>query len=459
MQQDLGSFRDKSGYVYSESDKIIRTIMPCYQDTWQRMAQKGFLEDLIDQELIIPFEECPPIPDSWKTLEVKTIPFITYPYEWSFSQLKDAALQTLTLQRKALEKSMVLKDASAYNVQFIGAKPVFIDLLSFEFRKEGKAWEAYRQFCSHFLAPLVLAAKKDLRYLQLSKQWIDGIPLDIASGMLPWKTKFSPGVLMHLVLHAAFQNRYADPRTIKNSKHKGSITKEKLLDITDSLYCTTEKLRFPSQSTEWGDYYTDTNYTDEATKAKLDIVKSVATHHGGKLAVDLGANTGRFSQPLAEHFTTVIAADVDPTAVDNHYRHLQKHGPHNILPIVLDLSSPSPSLGWASQERTSFAGRCKCDMLLALALCHHLHFTCGIPFAQISQFFASLIRPDGVLVVEFVPREDSQVQRMLCARDDIFDDYTLEEFSNAFQSTGFKELQRHSLPNSERTILVLQRMK
>lgn len=456
MQQDLGSFRDRSGYVYSDSDKVLRTIMPCYKETWEQVTQGDFMAQLQDQELIVSFEEHSPIHDSWKTLTVEPVPFISYPYEWSFSQLKDAALLTLDLQLKALENSMVLKDASAYNVQFFGAKPVFIDLLSFEPRKNEGAWEAYRQFCSHFLAPLALAAKKDLRYIQMSRQWIDGIPLDITSGILPWRAKLSLGIFMHLVLHASYQNKYADPRTLKKAGQR-AISSEKLADIAHSLKSTIEKLSFPSQLTEWGDYYNDTNYSDEGTEAKLKVIESVAERYKGQLAVDLGANTGRFSLPLAKHFSTVVAADIDPVAVDNHYRYLQQHGPDNILPIVLDLSSPSPSLGWACKERGSFADRCDCSLLLALALCHHLRFTCGIPFAQISEFFSSLMLPGGVLVVEFVPKGDSQVQRMLCARDDVFDDYTLEAFCEAFNASGFDEMERHSLPNSCRTLLVLKK--
>ncbi len=432
--------------------------MPCYQETWQGVVQSGIIDKALDEGLIVPFEEHPPLPGSWKTLKVETIPFISYPYEWSFSQLKDAALLTLDLQQMALEKAMVLKDASAYNVQFVGARPIFIDLLSFEPWQQGDTWQAYRQFCSHFLAPLALASTSDLRLAQLSRQWIDGIPLDIATTMLPWKARLSSGLLMHLVLHAAMQNKYADPRSFKKKK-SNQMTLEKISDIVESLENTVHKRKFPAQKTEWGDYYTDTNYTDEGTKAKLRIVESVAKQHSGSLAIDLGANTGRFSVPLAKYFGTVVSADIDPAAVDQHYCHLRDHGPDNILPLVLDLSSPSPALGWAGQERKSFVERCDADMMIALALCHHLYFTVGIPFAQISTFFASLIGSEGVLICEFVPRNDSQVQRMLSARDDIFDDYTQHEFERSFQAVGFKELERHSMPDSIRTLYVFQLAK
>lgn len=458
MQQDLGSFRDQSGYVYYDSGDVLRTIMPCYKDAWQDVTQSGLIADAVESKLLVPFEEHQPIPGSWKTLKVEKIPFISYPYEWSFSQLKDAALLTLELQAKALDKSMVLKDASAYNVQFVGHRPVFIDLLSFEPWQEGDAWQAYRQYCMHFLAPLTLAARLDFRCSQLSRQWIDGIPLDIACSMLPWKAKLSPGLFMHLFLHAAMQSKYADPRDFEAKKGQKNMTLEKVRDIVDSLVATTNKQQIPGQMTEWGDYYNDTNYSDAGTQAKLDFIEAKAKQYSGDLAVDMGANSGRFSLPLSQHFQTVVSADIDPVAVDMHYRQLKENGPDNILPIVLDLSSPTPSLGWASQERMSFVERCDADMVLALALFHHLFFTVGVPFTKISEFFASILRPGGVFICEYVPREDGQVQRMLSARDDVFDGYTKEEFNRAFKGAGFRELEVSSLPDSVRTLHVFQKV-
>ncbi len=457
MKKDLSSFRDRSGYVYHDGENVLRTIMPSYKETWKQVVQSGLIDECLSDKLIVSFEECDALPNSWKTLKVEPVPFISYPYEWSFSQIQDAALLTLKLQQEALAKGLTLKDASAYNVQFMGNRPVFIDIFSFEKRKQGETWQAYGQFCSHFLAPLALAAKKDLRLAQLSRQWIDGIPLDIASSLLPWKAYLNPSIFMHLVLHAALQKKYADPRSFK-SKGSRNMSLDKLQGIIESLEDATKNLRFPKQNTEWGDYYNDTNYTDEGTAAKLSIVESIASNHTGKLAVDLGANTGRFSQPLSKYFKTVVAADIDPAAVDFHYRHLRKNGPNNIVPLILDLSSPSPALGWAGEERSSFAQRCEADMLLALALCHHLFFTAGIPFTQISEYFHSLLGPHGVLLCEFVPKEDSQVQRMLSARDDVFEDYTLEEFQRAFYNAGFKELEVIDMPDSVRTLHVFEKI-
>jgi ribosomal protein L11 methylase PrmA len=454
MQQDPGSFRDRSGYVFLNGDKVVRTIELCYKDDWEYIVKTNFLEEEVRKQYIIEFSEGQLVDGSWKSLNVKPVPFISYPYEWSFSQLKDAALLTLKLQLAALDKGLTLKDASAYNIQYIGPKPIFIDLLSFEILDEGKTWQAYRQFCSHFLAPLAIASKADIRLLQLSRQWIDGIPLDIAWKIIPWKYRFSPGMLMHIFLHAVMQNKYADPRSFKEKKDIKKMNKQKLVDIIVSLECAVNKCVLPKQKTEWADYYNDTNYSDEGTKLKLQIVEDVAKEHKGKLAIDLGANTGRFSRPLAPYFETVISADIDPVAVDVHYNFLKENGPDNILPLVLDLSSPSPSLGWANEERACFSDRCNADFLLSLALCHHLFFTVGAPFQQISSYFAKLLKKEGILICEFIPKEDSQVQRMLSSRDDIFEDYTKDLFDQAFKDAGFIETKVFELPGSMRTLHV-----
>lgn len=305
-----------------------------------------------------------------------------------------------------------------------------------------------------FFAPLVIGSKTDVRLLQLSRQWIDGVPLDIACKMIPWKARFSPSILMHIILHAFMQNKYADPRSFKDKKDVKKMSMQKLVDIVTSLACAVNKCVLPKQKTEWVDYYNDTNYSNKGAKAKLEIVENVAQKHKGKLAIDLGANTGRFSRPLAPYFETVISADIDPMAVDAHYRFLKQNGPKNILPLVLDLSSPSPSLGWASTERASFANRCSADFLMALALCHHLFFTVGVPFKQISSYFAKLLKKGGILVCEFIPKDDSQVQRMLSSRDDIFDDYTKDSFDQAFKDAGLIETYVFELPGSMRTLHV-----
>ena len=396
--------------------------------------------------------QMPPSQQVCKVMEVEQIPFISYPYEWCFSQLKQAALLTLDLHLLALQHEHVLKDASAYNIQFFHGKPICIDLLSFEHWKQGSPWEAYGQFCRHFLAPLALMNYHDLRFGLLSRQWIDGIPLDLACHALPWRSLLSSGSLMHIHLHARMCQKHASSAIVSNKKT--SLSLRQMENVALSLRAAVEKMHPPHKSTEWGDYYTDTNYSDAGMEEKQNLIKQVASAHSGRLALDLGANIGKFSSLLAPYFKTVLSTDVDPLAVEKHF---QSRPAEQILPLILDLSSPSPALGWASQERLSIAQRCQADMLLALALCHHLTISGGIPLALQAAYFADILKTGGQAVVEFVPKDDSQVQRLLASREDTFVDYTLEAFRDAFSQAGFSEVSCHSIPDSTRTLHVWEK--
>ena len=463
MRRVGGSFRDPSGYVFDDGVKIVRTINEQYKPIWEYAEACGLFSGLNDDELLVPFESADIPRDMsgkvWKCVEPERIPFISYPYEWSFSQLKDAALLTLDVLREALARGMTLKDASAYNVQFKGAHPLFIDLLSFDIYKEGDIWQGYRQFCMHFLAPLALM-KYNIGLGGLSRQWIDGVPLSLASSLLPRRSQLSLGLQMHVHTHARAEQKFSDGRKAGDKVRTTSLSKNSLTAIVESLESCVRSLRLPGIKTEWTDYYTDTNYTEEADAFKLHTVSRVAGELSAlgerKTAIDLGANNGKFSAALAEHYDCVIAADIDPLAVDEHYRTLQAKKKRNILPLVMDLANPSPALGWAERERFSFKERCRADLVTALALVHHLRLTCGVPFLDQAAWFAEIIKPGGHLLVEFVNREDSQVKRLLAARDDTFEDFDLNSFAGAF-SGFFVEESRIVLPESKRVLLALKR--
>lgn len=454
MQRVASSFRDPSGQVFTEGNKIVRTIQSCYAAQWESV--EPFLQKLVKQGHIPAYMPHAPLPGSWKSVEVKKIPFISYPYEWCYSQLKDAALLTLELYAEGLEEGLILKDASAYNIQFIGYHPVFIDLLSWERWIENTPWQGYGQFCRHFLAPLALIAHGDLRHGLLSRLWLDGIPLDLACKMLPWRTRFSLSLMFHLYLHARMQIQHGDGRKSEKIVRNTHITMQGLKDIAFSLHKAINLLILHEKKSEWSEYYTDTNYTDAAQQLKLSLVDRIGREHPGKLAVDLGANTGRYSSLLASSFETVIAADIDALAVEKHYHSLKNDKRYrNILPLVLDLGNPSPCIGWANEERESFTARCHADLVIALALVHHLVMTAGIPMQKIAEYMASLLVPGGRILFEFVPREDNQVQRLLAARDDIFEDYTIDTFKKSFQNF-FVEEESQSLPESSRSLYIFR---
>lgn len=458
METASGSFRDPGGQVFEDGGRIYRTIYQTYQDQWERVGP--FLTAMAKKGLVLPFAEVSPLPGTWKTLLVETIPFISYPYEWSYDQMKDAALLTLELQRQALSMGLILKDASAYNVQFIGNRAVFIDLLSFEIWQEGTPWIAYKQFCSHFLAPLALTAVVDLRCTAMAKLWIDGIPLDLAAAMMPKKKRWNPGLNFHLFLHAGMQHKYSDTDKYAGKARSVTVTAKYLTGLADSLerLIQSKALALPEVTTEWGDYYNNTNYTEQAAQAKSRVVaETAADYSGGSLALDIGANTGQYSQLLLPHFSYVVAADIDPLAVTQHYRALKKTARQiNMLPLIIDFSNPSADIGFMNQERTAFIRRCQADFVTALAVIHHLRITAGIPLPLLARFFAGLLNDNGILLLEFVPKEDSQTRKLLALREDVFSDYTLEQCQTIF-ADRFTCLEVRPVAGSCRNILTLKK--
>jgi hypothetical protein len=452
-----GSFRDPSGRVFVDGERVLRTIQECYRDPWEQVASSGLLESAVQQGLVIPYRECEPMAEAWKTLAVERIPFVSYPYEWCFSQLKDAALLTLDLQLMALERAMILKDASAYNVQFVGPKPLFIDLLSFEPWSSGAPWVAYRQFCRHFLAPLALCSRRGLWCGSLSRLWMDGVPLAHACRLLPWLSRLTPSLALHLYAHAAMEARHAGRTSSAGKVKRVRLTRQALSNLALSLQSAVQAQRAPKHRTQWGDYYDETNYSEEAAAEKAGFVERVAAHHPGRLAVDLGANSGRYSRVLGPHYDLVLAVDMDPLAVERNYVSLREAGPKNILPLVIDLGNPSPDLGWAGLERDSFSRRCQADSLAMLALIHHLVIVDGIPMDHVARFCASLLAPRGQLMLEFVPKEDGQVRRLLATREDIFQDYDLAGLQAAFSPLFAQQGEAQPLRGSCRTLLVFER--
>ncbi len=254
------SFRDPSGFLFNQGDILYRQVNHCYQEDYERLMQSGLYERLIKARKLIPHQEVEieaPEPElAYRILRPERVEFISYPYEWSFSQLKDAALLTLSIQKIALEYGLSLKDASAYNVQFHCGKPVLIDSLSFEAYREGEPWVAYRQFCQHFLAPLALMAHCDVRLSKLLRVYIDGVPLDLASRLLPWRTHLQFGLMTHIHLHASAQKKYADAAQQASAQTRGrAMSKPGLLGVLDSLTNTVKGLKWEPEGTEWGDYY------------------------------------------------------------------------------------------------------------------------------------------------------------------------------------------------------------
>jgi hypothetical protein len=447
------SFRDPSGFLFSRGGFLYRQVNRKYEQEYVRLMESGLYEKLVKAGLLIPHVEVDQAPAEsdacYKVIQPEHVAFISYPYEWSFGQLKNAALATLSIQRRALKAGMSLKDASAYNIQFVRGKPTLIDTLSFEMYKEGQPWVAYRQFCQHFLAPLALMALKDVRLSQLLRVYIDGIPLDLASELLPYKTRFNFGLLTHIHLHASAQKKYAGEEV---KSRGGSMNKDALTGLIESLEATVKKLEWKPGGTEWGNYYDITNYSDAAFEHKKKLVAEWTRRVNPTQVWDLGANNGVFSRVASEAAPYVISFDIDPTAVEQNYRQVKVEKNEKLLPLLLDLTNPSPALGWANRERDSFSARGPVDLALALAVIHHLAISNNVPLPQLADFFAETSK---WLVIEFVPKPDSQVKKLLASREDIFPTYTREGFEAAF-GNRFKIHEAINVNESERVLYLME---
>ena len=428
-----GSFRDPSGYLFLEDGVLSRRVRSSYREHYEHLIASGLYGLLTDRGMLVEHEEVgAPADASDAFLDIRPVPirFISYPYEWSFSQLQDAALLTLDIQKEALAHGMTMKDASAYNVQFQHGRPVMIDTLSFEKYENGRPWVAYKQFCEHFLAPLALMSRRDVRLSQMLRSHIDGIPLDLARKLLPRRTYLSPGFLLHIHLHAWSIARYSRGGA-KNTAGQGrGVDKKGLLGIVSSLEKTVRKLKWAPKGTEWVDYYSAThNYTGSAFEQKGKLVADFIRRVAPATVWDVGSNIGYFSRVAAGAGASVISFDIDPACVELNYLGVRDKAETDVLPLLLDLTNPSPAIGWENREREEILDRPKPNLLLALAVVHHLAISNNVPLERISSYFAR-IAPH--LVIEFVPKSDSQVQHLLASREDVFPSYTQEGFEAAF---------------------------
>jgi ribosomal protein L11 methylase PrmA len=450
-----GSFRDPSGFVYTREGTLYRQVNRSFAESFDAFTSSGLYDELARDALLVPHQQVgldrAATDDAHAVLQPERIEFISYPYEWSFSQLKDAAELTLDIQERALNRGFTLRDSSAYNVQFHGGRPIFIDTLSFERLEEGKAWSAYKQFCEHFLVPLTLMSARDIRCETLLRSYIDGIPLDLGSRLLPRRSWLKLSNVLHIHLHAMAQNRYSGSSVTMTAAKGRSISSKNLLTLVKNLRSAVQALSWQPVGTEWADYVTDTNYSDSAARSKREIVQRFLRHAAPRTVWDVGANTGEYSRAAAEIAPVVISFDIDPAAVERNYRRVKSEKDVRILPLLLDLSNPSPAQGWAGRERLSLEQRGPADVTMALALIHHLAIGNNLPLDRIAAYFSSLAER---LIIEFVPKSDSQVKRLLLSRPDIFPAYTKDGFESAFRQY-FTIEKMEPIPESERCLYLM----
>jgi hypothetical protein len=458
-----GSFRDPAGFVYSRNGTVFRQINQCYSEEFDAVRQSGLLEHLQARNALIHHKEMAIDQNSataaaYRIIRPEPIPFISYSHEWSFSQLKDAALLTLEIQQESLLHGFVLKDASAFNIQFLRGKPIFIDTLSFERYRDGEPWVAYGQFCRHFLGPLALMCYVDISLSQMLRVHLDGIPLHLATRLLPFPAYFNAGLLIHLFLHSRTQQKYAPQGVATFTRNKtirsvGKINATGLLGIVESLKNTVSRLQWKPTETEWSEYYSTTNYTKAAFQNKKEIVENILNLKKPKTVWAIGANDGLFSRIASQKGSDVVSLDSDPGAVEKNYLLCKSSNETGIVPIMMDITNPTSGFGWMNTERYSLFQRGSADMVFALAIIHHLAIGNNLPFKMIAELFQ---RVCTFLLIEFVPKSDSQVKFMLSSRRDIFGDYSEACFLAGFQDY-FKVECRMPVIESERVIFLMRK--
>ncbi|MEE6259821.1 methyltransferase [Plantactinospora sonchi] len=462
---DPGSFRDPANQVLHVDGQVLRGLGPAAAADWRRLAGSPFFARLLAEGKVCGTEQMDPdaVPEDqvgrWSTvLRHERIPFVSYPYEWSFGMLRDAALLHLEILRAALPAGFTTKDGSAYNLQWRGVEPVFIDVGSFEPARDGEPWAGYRQFCQTLLYPLLLQAHLGLDFQPWLRSRIDGLEAGQLRGLFGGTRRFRAGVLKHVHLHDALQNRYADTSSgsVRAQLRDAGFSRELVLATIGALDRLVRRLDRQPPASHWSGYRDTCSYSADDRAAKERFVAGALAEAGRpERVLDLGANDGRYARVAARHAGHVLAVEGDPAVADQLYRRLRADGERRILPLVMDLADPSPGGGWAGVERGSFAARADADAVLALALVHHLAIGRNVPLPAVLDWllgFLAVAGPAGRLVVEFVHPDDPMAVRLLDNKPaGIFPDYRRSEFERLLGQRCVV-LRRLELPSGTRTL-------
>lgn len=449
VSKEASSFRDPAGYIYYDNDKVYRKINACYFKQYDYLMNSGLYEELVSKKYLVSHKEIERT-KKYIIIEVEKIPFISYPYEWCFSFFKDASLLTLEINKIALKYDMILKDASGFNIQFLKGLPIFIDTLSFDFYDNGSPWGAYGQFIRHFMAPLLLMKHVDERLNCLLKNYIDGVPVDLADALLKNRGGFT--AKQHIKWNSkAILSHNDSVKELKPLK----MSKIRLIQMLDMMIRQINRLNRSEDLSEWGDYYNHTNYDDISLTDKIKLVKeylAAIKFKNEDILFDLGANDGKYSRLVSDK-VNVISFDFDLNCLNHNYNIMKDNNETNILPLFLDVTNPTPAIGFGLTERMSINQRGEVKAVMALALIHHIAISNNVFFDDIASWFSKL---GENLIIEFVPKDDSQVQKLLRTRKDIFEWYDLERFEKSF-SNYFTIIKKHNLKNSKRTIFLMRK--
>jgi len=430
MPRDPASFRDPAGHVHMRDGRVLRSVLVPGAGQYRAVRETGFLDLAARNGRLIEGREIDPRslgdeePGAVHVIEHPPLRFISYPYEWSFYALQSAALLTLDLHLDALEHRLTLTDSSAYNVQFDGADPIFIDYLSVCPYEAGQVWLGYRQFCEQFLNPLLFTAKTGVAFQPFYRGKPEGLPAGDLTALLPWWTKLDPRIALHVVLQGRMQGAVTARRT---ARAKGiRLSESAFANNLHAMRAWIATLTPPaSQATPWQHYERAVHYTPDEHAAKARFVANVVRSAAPQTVWDLGCNSGEYAEVAVNSGARlVIGFEPDAGALNAAFERARTKR-LSFLPLALDLTNPSPSLGWRQQERRGLIERRNADLVLCLALLHHLVLARNLPLSQVLDWLISLA-PRGV--IEFVPRDDPMALQLVAFKPHVAPDYTRESF-------------------------------
>ena len=435
---DTGSFRDRNGRVYLVGDRVIRGLSESALENFDLLAAQPFYRDGVNAGTLVETWRLSmddvPLAESVRTqwagfVEHRRIPVITYPYEWSFGMLKDAAELQLDLLESAISAGMTTKDATPYNFQFNAGRPVFIDIPSFEKLERGSPWSGYRQFCEMFLFPLIVQAYKGIDFQPLLRAGIDGVPLQTAAGMFGLRDRLRSGVLSHVWLQSKLDKRYSGADIhVRQDLASAGFNEEMILANVRRLRKLVQRLGWDGFGSEWGEYESFHNYSAADQALKESFIDECTAASGAQRVWDIGCNTGRFSRIAARHAEHVIAMDKDHFAVERLYREIRSQAGGSVIPILQDIANPSPNWGWRNRERLDLVSRFRPQLVLCLALVHHVVISANVPVQEFVEWLASIT---DHLIIEYVSRRDEKVRILLRNKSDEYADYSRVRFESA----------------------------
>ena len=471
IRPDAGSYRDRAGRVLAgPRGEIYRGLSAAALEQWRMVAKAPFAQRAMSAGKLVETRELAPHEAEQAGLDSQTafggmswagyvqherIPFVSYPYEWTWGMLRDAACAQLELLQQAFAEEFTLKDGTLYNIQWRGTEPVFIDTVSLERWAPGLPWMGYRQFCQTGLFPLWLQSFWQVPFHPWLRGRLDGITPGEFNALCGWRDLFRRGVLVHGWLQAHLQqSRPVTDQDVRGSLEKQGLPAAAVRKSLNSYHQLVSRLTWSPPRSTWSDYTPAYSSTD--WQAKQQFVRQAVQAQQPQLVWDLGCNTGEFSRIAAETAPVVVALDGDHAAVEQLYRALRSESgssaARRILPLVGNVCDPSPNQGWLGAERRSWANRGRPDLVLALALVHHLVLGAGIPLEEFLDWLHSL---GGAVVLEFVDKSDPQARRVLHNRRDDDPGYSLEACEAGLRQR-FARCERLTLPDGKRTLFHAQ---